>query len=334
MIVSLLTIYTCVSNMASFIKHKQGWRALVSRKGVRKSKVFPTKRAAQDWATQIEYDLTHNLIGGTKHTVGHAFDRYAKEVSSAKKGARWEIIRLKKLETYPIAKLVLADLKPADIAAWRDERLKEVLPASVRREMNLMSSVFNVARKEWGWTKSTPMSDVKKPPQSKRRDRIASDDEMKALGISAGSDPSKKICRAFLAFRFAVETGMRAGEIVGLEWSRVNLSKRTAHLPDTKNGEARDVPLSSEAVGILKLLPKANKVFDLSSGQLVSLWRKLRDRAGVEDLTFHDSRHMAVTRLSKKLDVLDLARVIGHRDIRMLLTYYNANAEELAKKLD
>ena len=65
-----------------------------------------------------------------------------------------------------------------------------------------------------------------------------------------------------------------------------------------------------------------------------ALFRKYRDKAGIDNLHFHDTRHEAVTRLAKKLDVLDLARMIGHRNLKTLMVYYNATAEELAQKLD
>ena len=144
-----------------------------------------------------------------------------------------------------------------------------------------------------------------------------------------------RTARAFHAFLFAMETATRAGEIVGLEWDRIDLDARVAHLPITKNGQARDVPLSSEAVRLLQALPRLSPVFGLTSRQLDALWRKLRDRAAVEGLTFHDSRAAALTKLSHKLDVLALARVSGHRDINMLIrVYYRESAADLAKRLD
>jgi integrase len=150
----------------------------------------------------------------------------------------------------------------------------------------------------------------------------------------AGVDLGKATARAFHAFLFAIETGMRAGEIAGLEWDGVNLGKRVARLTHTKNGRPRDVPLSKEAVRLLEVLPELEPVFGLSSRQLDALFRKVRDKAGADGLTFHDSRHAAITRLSKKLDVLALAKMVGHTDIKMLMVYYDESAEELARRLD
>lgn len=127
---------------------------------------------------------------------------------------------------------------------------------------------------------------------------------------------------------------MRAGEICNLQQADLNLEGRVARLTRTKNGHPRDVPLSSEAIRLIEALPHGNPVFGLSSRSLDVLWRKVRDRAQVEDLTFHDSRHAAVTRLAGKLDVLALAKMVGHRDLRQLQTYYSETASEIAKRLD
>jgi len=321
--------------MASFEKRKDGrWRAFVARGGVRVSKVLPTRQAAKDWAARKEYEVLNERPEGETATFGATLERYAREVTPRKRGARWEHLRLMRFQKDPIARLKLRDLKPAHLSQWRDARLREVTPGTVNREMSLLSGVLTVARREWGLIESNPISDVRKPSKPPPRDRLATPAEMDALKISAGDDLANKTARAFHAFSFAVETAMRAGEIVGLSWDRVDLQSRVCTLPMTKNGTARAVPLSSEAVRLLEALPKMEPVFGLSSSQLESLWRKLRRRAGVEGLTFHDSRHMAITRLAQKIDVLDLARMVGHRNISQLLAYYNASAAEIAKRLD
>lgn len=319
--------------MASIKKHNTGWRAAIDRKGVRKSKVFDTRQAAKDWAAREEYLILNGGSVGSRVTFGHAMDRYAREVSPAKSGARWEQIRLEKFQRDPIADRIIADLSPADLAGWRDARLREVSPGTVRREMVLMSGVLSVSRKEWGYINVSPISDVRKPSNPPPRDRLVTADELEAMAASAGSDLTNATARAFHAFRFACQTAMRAGEIVRLEWQHIDIEARTAHLPITKNGTSRDVPLSSEAIRLLLDLPHVDPVFGLSSSQADVLFRKSRDRAGVVDLTFHDSRHRAITDLSRRLDVLELARAVGHRDIRQLMTYFNAPASDLAKKL-
>ena len=151
----------------------------------------------------------------------------------------------------------------------------------------------------------------------------------------AGTDLTKAKARAVHAFRFAVETAMRAGEIVGLIHDAIDRDTRVASLPMTRNGTGRKVPLSTAALRLLDALPKTEgPVFGLTSGQIDVLFRQARDAAKLDTLRFHDSRHEAITRLAKKLDVLSLARAVGHKDIKMLMIDYNETAEELARRLD
>ena len=310
------------------------WRAEVQRQGKRRSRVFATKQAARDWAASEEYAILNAKKIASGMLFGDAMNRYAREVSPRKGGARWEILRLERFRRDDIAAKRMADLESSDFATWRDKRLREVAPGTVNREMTLLSGVLSVARKEWGLIDKNPLSDVRKPTKPPPRDRIPTQAEMDRLALSAGSDLTRATARAFHAFLFAIETAMRAGEITGLTWDRIDLDARVAHLPKTKNGYPRDVPLSSEAVRLLEVLPRQDPVFGLSSASLSALWRKLRDRAAVVDLTYHDSRHIAISRLAGKLEVLELARMVGHRNLNELLTYFQADAKSLAKKLD
>ena len=320
--------------MSSIRKLKNGrWQAQIARNGIRKSKVFDAKQAAKDWAARQEYLILNAKPTGETMLLSDAFDRYANEVSPTRRGERWEIIRLRKFSRDEISSRPIGSITARDIAEWRDRRLKEVAPASARREMELMSAVFTVARVEWGLIATNPMADVRRPKSPPARKRRVSQAEFDALAISAGDDLTTATARAHHAFLFAIETAMRAGEIVGLTWDAIILADRVAHLPITKNGLPRDVPLSSEAVRLLEALPVSEPVFGLTSRQLDVLWRKVRDRAGVSGLTFHDARHEAITRLARRVDVLDLARIVGHKNISQLMTYYDATAGEIAERL-
>lgn len=294
---------------------------------------MPTRREAMDWAARAEYELRNMREVAGAMTLGEAFARYAREVSPRKRGHRWEVIRLEKLGRDQISRIKLRDLQSSDIAGWRDRRLREVAPGTVRREMEMIGSTLSLALAEWGAIAANPIKGVKRPPKPPARDRLPTQDELDRIRFCAGEDLSNTTARAFHAFLFALETGMRAGEIAALTWDHVHLDKRFVHLPKTKNGTKRDVPLSSEAIRLIEALPRLDPVFGLSTRQIDVLWRKSRDKAGVEGLTFHDSRHAAVTRLSKRLDVLELAKMIGHRNISELLTYYEADASSMAGKL-
>ena len=138
--------------------------------------------------------------------------------------------------------------------------------------------------------------------------------------------------RVALAFLFAIETACRGGEIVRLQWADV--SERSVHLPKTKNGDKRDVPLSLRAREILALLPVDDRpVFGITDAQKDALFRAGVTRSAIANLHFHDSRAQAIFALSKKLDILELSVAVGHRNLSSLRLYYQTTADELAAKL-
>lgn len=321
--------------MASIQKHGTRWRVQVYAHGTRDSKVFKTKQEAARWALERESELTGRKL--PDRTFADAMKRYADEVAPLHKGARWELVRLKALQKEPIARRKLAGLAPNDFADWRDARLTKRKPATAAREMNLMRSVLESARRDWHWLRINPMSEVSWPTTPPGRRRRITEDEVKAVAKAFGVgelEASTQTKRVGLAFLFALETAMRAGEIVGLHWRDVHLAARYVVLPETKNGDRREVPLSTRAVAILKTLEQGDgPVFGLTTELRDALWRKSRP-AELKSLHFHDTRAEAIWRLSKKFDVLQLARVIGHRDPRSLMLYYNESAADLAKRLD
>ena len=329
--------------MASILPHRDGYRVQVYVGGQRQSKVCATRREAAQWALEREAELSGRKL--PDKTLRDALRRYASELDDERGGARWERIRLAAFERDPLALRRLAALGPDDFAAWRDARLRTqaqrrqttVAPATVAREMNLLRSVLETARKEWRWLRTNPMADVSWPKSPKGRARRITPEEeadlTAALGVATlRADTATQ--RVGLAFLLALETAMRSGEILALTWPNVHLADQYVHLPRTKNGDARDVPLSKRAVEILRTLPLGfGPVFQLDAAARDALWRKARAKTPHRDIHFHDSRAEAIWRLSKKLDVLELARVIGHRDINSLLIYYRASASAMARKL-
>lgn len=261
--------------------------------------------------------------------------RYARDVAPRHRGSRWELTRLAAMGRDKLADVRLPSLRPIHIAEWRERRLQTVSGATVRREMNLLQSVFRACRKDWGWLTTDPIKDVDRPPNPPSRRRRVSQDEIDRITLALGYDggaPKTVSDRIALAFLFALETAMRSGEILGMTWADVGAKSVT--LPRTKNGDVRRVPLSPRAREILALLPKdRTTAFDVDPAVKDALFRRARDAAQIKNLHFHDSRAEAIWRLSKKLDVMELARVIGHRDLRSLLHYYNADPDELADRL-
>jgi len=326
--------------MASYRKKGNGWEVSVCRKGIRRSRTFNTKSEGSFWAAEIEQELLNGITGKIPDKkFADLLIRYGKDVSPAKKGHDWEVMKLNMICRDEIGGVMLSHLKPEIFAAWRDRRLRIVSAGTVLREWNLLSHAINIAIKEWGWLKENPLKNIKRPAQPRPRDRLISDDEIERLLFALGYDylnyPETISARIGAAMLFAIETAMRAGEIVGLTWKNVNLDKRTARLIETKNGHKREVPLTTEAIRLLNQVKSdTESVFNLQSSQVDSLFRKAKKMAMVEDLHFHDSRAEAITRLAKKVDILTLAKISGHRDLRMLQIYYRESAEDIAKRLD
>lgn len=326
--------------MASFRKRGDKWEAFVAKNGIRQSKTFPTKTAAQAWAAQTETDIATGKAGGIPNkTFADLLTKYAEEVSPTKRGERWERLRIGVTLRDDIAKVHLRDFDSRAVAGWRDRRLAQVSAASVHREWNLLSNACTIAVREWKWLKENPMREVKRPAEPEARDRLATDDEIErllfALGYDHDATPETVTARVGAVMLFAIETAMRAGEIAGLTWANVKLDKRYCKVEGGKTSAAkRDVPLSAEAIRIIGQMPKGHAaVFNVSTAQIDALFRKAKGKALIEDLHFHDTRHLAITRLSRKLDVLALARMVGHRDLRQLQLYYNPSAEDLAGRL-
>ena len=187
----------------------------------------------------------------------------------------------------------------------------------MRREWNLLSHVCTYAVREWGWLRVNPFKGLSRPAGGKPRDRIASETELDLLLERASPQMGRVIT-------FAVETGMRAGEIA----SHPEVKGRVAYLLDSKNGTSREVPLSAAA------LEAWGEGITLKASSISALFAQLCREAKVEGLTFHDLRRTAIVRLAAKLSPMELAKMVGHKDLRMTLnTYYRADMEEVAKKL-
>ncbi|WP_322997155.1 site-specific integrase [Castellaniella sp.] len=325
--------------MASIQKTSQGWRAQIKKKGVRDSRLFATRREAVAWAAEREEQIMDAATkpASEQHTLRDALRKYADEVSPTKRGERWEQIRLAAFESYrlPLDEAI-GRVTSQHVADFRDSRGASVGPASVIREMTLLSSVFETARIEWGWVDVNPCRGIRKPQQPRHRDRTLTWREIRAMlrimGYRRGrvSSTGQAVAVCMLT---ALATGMRAGELCGLTWDRVH--DKHVRLDITKNGRPRDVPLSRKACRYIEQMRgwDDDLVFGLKTASLDALFRKYRARAGLDGFTWHDTRHTAATMLSCRVDVLTLCKIFGWANTSQALTYYNPKASTIADML-
>jgi integrase len=331
--------------MATPKKTAQGtWRVQIEIGGVRESGTFDTKREADEWNARRSLELkAEGKAGpGARKTLLDTLRRYSEEVTPKKRGNAKELIRLiafedaEKHKHLPLKKL-LADVTSDDIGKWRDHRLKLNARGTVLRDIGLLSSVMTKARREWKWIKVNPVSDVSKPTEPDHRERLISGQEIRAVLRQLGHSKKPRSVSQAVAYAFllALATGMRAGEISGLRWSRVRLDYVVLVAGETKTGKSRDVPLSPVAKRIIDRMHGWDKelVFGLQPQTLDTLFRRARDRAKLAGFTFHDARHTACTRLARKIDVLDLCKVMGWANTKQALTYYNPKASDIARRI-
>lgn len=336
--------------MATYRKRGTSWRAEVAKGGVRESATFDTKAQAVEWATKLEAEIAggrRRAYAKVQKTLSDAMDEYLNKISPNLGKHDWNVTRIAFLKAeLDFCGELIRNVRPESIADWRDKRLKNVKSSTVNRDMNLLSAVFEAAKTEWKWIHDNPCHEVKRPkdPPPHRRRVPDSDTSLMthALGLEDGTIIATTQQYAAVAFLIAIETGMRQRELLNTIRPNVHLLQRYVHIPKSKNGDARDVPLTTKAVELWKRLPEIQgdqRCFPIAQSSVDALWRKVRNKLAqkhphMADLHFHDSRHEATTRLSRKLNVLALAKMIGHRDIQSLMIYYDETPAELAARLD
>ena len=326
--------------MATIEKRGQFWRVKIRRAGLMaQTKTFDNRTHAQQWARSVESDLDKGIVvdrrTAQRLSLAEVLERYRLEVTPTKPGSLDENLRLKAMAQRPFARIRMSALTSSLLAAYRDERLKLVSGATVNREFSVLSHAIDTARREWDvYLPTNPCGLVRRPPQGHARNRRLQGDEEQRL-LAACRNARNVWLAHFVAL--AIETGMRRGELLGLLWDNVDLERRTAFLPVTKNGESRGVPLSSRAVAVLRGLPASSsgRVFGELTPLAVRLsFNRATRRAGITGLRLHDLRHEATSRFFEKgLNVMEVASVTGHKTLQMLKRYTHLSVTDLATRL-
>ena len=329
--------------MATIRKLRNRWQAQVRRRGVPpRAKSFDKRSDAERWARDLEAEADRSgWVADTRlaerTTLGELLARYRDEITPTKRSASTERARLEGMIRRDISCRVIAKLTSAHLASYRDERLQSVAPATVVRELNTIAHALKIAQREWGvFLPRNPAELVRRPKVANGRTRrLEAGEEQRLLD---GCDQGRtRLLRPLLIL--AIETAMRRGELLGLRWSDVDLQRRTVHLEQTKNGDSRDVPLSTRATRELEQLatdPKRQpeRVFPMSPNSVRLAFERLRVRAGLTGLRLHDLRHEAVSRLFERgLNVAEVAAISGHKELRMLARYTHLRAADLVQRL-
>ncbi len=327
--------------MATIRKLRGRWQGQVRRKGMQpRAKSFDSKSEAEKWARNLEAELDRcgsmpDTRLAEQMTLHDLLTRYRREITPIKRGAVMEGFRIGAMLKRAICYRTMALLTPADIALYRDERLKTVSGSTVLKELNVLGHAIDIARKEWGvHLPQNPCRMIRRPTPSRPRDRRLQEGEEQKL-LDAADTGRNPYMRSLIIL--ALETAMRQGELLSLAWGDIDFGRRIVHLDMTKNGESRDVPLSKRALETLQRLAEertGDLVLPISKSSAGQAWGHLRGRAGSPDLHFHDLRHEAVTRLLERgFNVIETATISGHKELRMLQRYSHLRAVDLVDRL-
>jgi len=322
--------------MATIRKHRGKWQAIVRRKGQGSaSKTFHIRRDAERWARDQERKLDNGTFGKLapqEVTLAELLIRYRDTITVTKKGAPQETRRIQRLLKDPLCSLAADQITSDRLASFRDKRLRDGTRAAAI-DLILISHCIKISMNEWGLSLMVnPADKVKRPAPPKARQRRLEAGEYIALERAASQTKNPYLWPIVI---LAIETGMRRSELLGLSWDNINLKNKTAYLSDTKNGISRTVPLSSKAVSVIRSLDMTQAhLFPVSDNAIRLSWDKLKKRAKLYDLRFHDLRHEAISRFFEKgLSVAEVALISGHKDPRMLMRYTHLKAEDVALKL-
>lgn len=326
--------------MATFRKTKSGkWEVRVAKKGHKPLYgTFRTKAQAETWARKKEDMITEGTLRdyalAERTSVAAACTRYLEEITPRKASESREASRIRIISTH-LGHLTLKELTADEVIGFVDERLDDVVSDTVRKELGTLSQIIKTARALW---------QIKLPenPVTIAREILSVTRTLKP-GVERIRRLQPKEYKLLLQhappslvpiIRFAIETGMRRGELTAAK--REHVKGSTLHIPETKTQKPRTIPLSRAA---LRVKEKASaqlngKLFGLTADAITKAYNRACADAGIKDLRFHDLRHEAISRFFERgLEIQEVAAISGHSDWKSLKRYTHVLPENIAKKL-
>jgi integrase len=341
--------------MAAIQKRGNAFRVRIIRKGYQtQSKTFGTRIEAIKWARKIETEIDQGVIKPSKTlanrmldhqlSFGEAAEHYIKNHSIHKRNYKTEMGTIRALVKLWGQNRV-DDIDKVKIYALRDDLiLRGRSGSTINHYFNAISKIFQMLQSEWAISIENPIKGIKRVQANPSRTKRINGETEIAL-LSACAQSSSELLKPIV--EFAIETGMRRGEFMGLKWADIDLPSRRAFLHMTKNGEPRQVPLTLKAIQILKELKNSQHeyVFPLSKDALRRYFDKavkiakenwaLSEANPFEDFRLHDTRHEALSRLSDAgLNVIELSHISGHKTLTQLARYTHPSHQAIFSKLD
>ncbi len=318
------------------------WWACIRYKGrkIQKSLETSDRKLAKAIEAKIRTEIVEGkyyerLVGRNK-TFKQLMEKFIKEHApkvSSNMQASYSA-SLKHLDSF-FGNLDLLSVSPKVISKYKVLRRNEgVKPGTINKELAMLSKAFSLAVKEWEWLRDNPVSRVPKEKENNERDRWLTEDEERRI-LKNSFQWLKEI------IVFALNTGLRQDELLSIEWSRVNLLRKTVLINNTKNNKPRTIPLNKIALDALLRRSNVKSIkndyaFFSRNGEKInhhSLRKSFRialKKSRIENFRFHDLRHTFATRLAQRgVDIYKIAKLLGHRDIKMTQRYAHHCPESL-----
>lgn len=329
--------------MASIRKHYGKWQVHIRKKFAKPIvKSFISKIDAEKYAREIESKIDQGILTtydeAGKTTLRDLLERYRLEITAKKKGAEVEDYKIKYLQALQISENTLLRITPTKIAKLRDTLSESRKAGTVNKYLSFISNCWNLARKEWGIAlPENPVSMIYKPSVRDRRDRILTPAEYKRL-LDAAAKSRLYSMKALVIFAYT--SAARFGEIIKLHRKDVDYVQRTATLRDTKNGEDRKIPLTLEAMQVLKAQPittTGNFFQDISHDRFKHYWDRVRRDAQITNFRFHDLRACAISNFflpPYNFQIPMVAKISGHKTWKELERYERNKVHSIVKQFE
>lgn len=346
--------------MATIRKNGKNWQAIIRRKGFKnQSNSFPLKKDAIAWAKVIESEQIRgtfvDTVTASSTTFADCLDRYEREQTQAGRRSLKQLkSQLNIIRRSDLVTLSLINVGPAEVLKFKDERMATgIKTATYLKDHNLLHTIFETIQRGWGITlpKGNPVSQILKPkhtdPISRNR-RLHEGEEEKILG-----ELYKSSYETAIIVKFALATGMRRGEIMNIRFGDITGGSKNGKLKvsKTKTDHPRVIPLTGDAHSALTEqlnriaemyganIPQKDfdnmRIFQMEVDSVTRAFKRACKRVDIEDLTFHDLRHEAISRLFEAgLDMMEVSHISGHKSFEMLKNYTHLQPEYLLKKLE
>jgi len=269
-------------------------------------------------------------------TFGEAVDRYV--AGQARRKSVTNVTRyLEAMKAQLGAETPLTEITGARISAWKDARLGAVCPrtkrgysaAAVNRPLAALRHLLRRARDEWEVLAAVPKIRTEKEPEGRIR-WLEPDEEARLLAASAKS----KNAELLPVVTLALESGLRRGELLGLTWDRVDMSRCVVRLEVTKSGKRREVPMRQAVYDTLAALPQPHEGRVFRTRSIRTAFENAVTAAKLDDFHFHDTRHHFASWFMMRGGSLHaLKEILGHADLKMTLRYAHLAPEHLRNEM-